>query len=317
VEDSSELVFAEFVESIARVAAMKWELKSMKFIDKLKLAIEAIVGCFPLISQDRRKELLPEVDWDTYVGGGKAKKPAHRPSQLGLPPISPISTGKLPSSQRGAVSPTHSVSSEASTASNASNASNASSYSVSSSNSRQVSIGTSWSSPVGRRKRQQPRRLPGFNSGSSSSSFSQQKHSHSRNCAVDERRTAMRGVTIEHVKPPPGGGKYFIATAGGSDQQLRYKHYLSSTRKGDWQKEGSTFSSSDTWHKGRWSNSGGGDSDRNLRTGVTLDPLGQDPLGLDPLGGTGSEAGDSGDGMAIGTGTDAAAAAGAPAEVGP
>jgi hypothetical protein len=266
VEDSSELVFAEFVESVAYVATMKWELKTMKFLDKLKLAIDAIVGCAGLIPLARKKELLPDVDWDNYSGPDKRQTPKkeQRPSHTGLPPISPITTGKLPPSRNGPVSPTHSVTSEMSTDSMDSNLSTTDSV---------VSIGTSWSSPVRMRKRAQPRRLPGFHSASSSS-FSQQKQSHSRKCQVDELRTAMSNVTIERMAKPPGSstGDYIVATAGGSDQQLRYKKYLSSARSGNWKGEGSTYSATDSWHKGRWSS--GEEAKRNSLTGVTLDPLG-------------------------------------------
>jgi hypothetical protein len=48
-EDLSEMIFAEFVEALARVAVDKWEVPSMTFESKLTMAIESVVGLKKLV----------------------------------------------------------------------------------------------------------------------------------------------------------------------------------------------------------------------------------------------------------------------------
>jgi hypothetical protein len=64
LDETSELVFAEFVESVARVATLKWETQSMSFIAKVQLALESICGIADSIAIERKKQLMPEVDWE-------------------------------------------------------------------------------------------------------------------------------------------------------------------------------------------------------------------------------------------------------------
>jgi hypothetical protein len=43
-EDGRELTFAEFVNAVARVACEKWEIDSISFMQKLEMAVEAMVS---------------------------------------------------------------------------------------------------------------------------------------------------------------------------------------------------------------------------------------------------------------------------------
>jgi hypothetical protein len=78
VTDASELVFAEFVESVARVATLKWETKGMRFIEKVQLALESICGVADLIPPERKKLLVPEVDWESAAATQEKRKMQQR-----------------------------------------------------------------------------------------------------------------------------------------------------------------------------------------------------------------------------------------------
>ena len=45
------MVFAEFIEALARIAVAKWEVPSMRFKEKVQLALESVVGLKPLVEE--------------------------------------------------------------------------------------------------------------------------------------------------------------------------------------------------------------------------------------------------------------------------
>jgi hypothetical protein len=169
----SELVFAEFVESVARVATLKWETKSMQFIDKVQLALESICGIAESISLEQKQILVPDTDW-AMIENSQQKTPGKKTS-----------------------------------------------------------------------------RKSGWGEEDEESGVNLETRSKVKQCAIAARKNrAFRASGVEgKYVPEVRGGQLW---ASGSEPQLRYKHYVSSSKSGNWTKEGTTFLSIDGWKKGAW-----------------------------------------------------------------
>jgi len=60
IEELEELMFAEFLEALARVANTRWPDSRMAFKDKVNLAIECVTGLKKFIKQQQADVLSPK-----------------------------------------------------------------------------------------------------------------------------------------------------------------------------------------------------------------------------------------------------------------
>jgi hypothetical protein len=151
---------------------MKWETKSMSFLEKVQLALESICGVATSISLERKKLLVPDVDWEEALL--KLEKKAKQKKGGG-----------------------------------------------------------------------------GSGPGSTQDKDGRREDAAKRLNRIQQRHQAKwRGLDTELKE-----GQIWMS---GSEPQLRYKKYISSSKSGNWGEEGTTFLPADNWNTAKWMPGGEG-----------------------------------------------------------